>query len=231
MLMGAGPPPPAPPAGSRRGGGAARRCPLSPEPPAGMRGCRHRAPGPAAPRALLCGLLTAVAAVAAGGRALPQFSDDIPFRVNWPGTEFSLVGTGVLRGCEGSPHPLLQRSLPRWRSRAVAALTGQPRRQERGPAAGAPSGLAVLFEAPAPHTPPRRGCFSQRSLAGACRKRHPAFWPPATSGERVPAHRAGGGVFRPGPEPGSGEDPREIWPENGRGNGRLQNVMVGRVFL
>uniref|UniRef100_A0A8B9C4P6 Endoplasmic reticulum lectin n=1 Tax=Anser brachyrhynchus TaxID=132585 RepID=A0A8B9C4P6_9AVES len=53
-----------------------------------MRGCR--------PRALLCGLLAAVAAVAAGGRALPHLSDDVPFRVNWPGTEFSLPTTGVL---------------------------------------------------------------------------------------------------------------------------------------
>ncbi|NXD42316.1 ERLEC protein, partial [Copsychus sechellarum] len=46
--------------------------------------------------ALLCGLLAAVAAVAEGGRALPQLSDDIPFRVNWPGTELSLPTTGVL---------------------------------------------------------------------------------------------------------------------------------------
>ncbi|KAM7116990.1 endoplasmic reticulum lectin 1 isoform 1-T1 [Ciconia maguari] len=63
-----------------------------------MRGCRHRAPAPApaAPRALFCGLLAAVAAAVAGGRALPQLSDDIPFRVNWPGTEFSLPTTGVL---------------------------------------------------------------------------------------------------------------------------------------
>ncbi|XP_035421320.1 endoplasmic reticulum lectin 1 isoform X4 [Cygnus atratus] len=53
-----------------------------------MRGCR--------PRALLCGLLAAVAAVAAGGRTLPHLSDDVPFRVNWPGTEFSLPTTGVL---------------------------------------------------------------------------------------------------------------------------------------
>lgn len=36
---------------------------------------------------VLCGLLEA----SGGGRALPQLSDDIPFRVNWPGTEFSLV--------------------------------------------------------------------------------------------------------------------------------------------
>lgn len=41
---------------------------------------------------VLYGLLEA----AAGGRALPQLSDDIPFRVNWPGTEFSLPTTGVL---------------------------------------------------------------------------------------------------------------------------------------
>uniref|UniRef100_A0A8C4UIP8 Endoplasmic reticulum lectin n=1 Tax=Falco tinnunculus TaxID=100819 RepID=A0A8C4UIP8_FALTI len=57
-----------------------------------MRGCRHRAP---TPRALLCAFLAAVA-VAEGGRALPQLSDDIPFRVNWPGAEFSLPTTGVL---------------------------------------------------------------------------------------------------------------------------------------
>uniref|UniRef100_A0A2K6H001 Endoplasmic reticulum lectin n=1 Tax=Propithecus coquereli TaxID=379532 RepID=A0A2K6H001_PROCO len=36
---------------------------------------------------VLCGLLEA----SGGGRALPPLSDDIPFRVNWPGTEFSLV--------------------------------------------------------------------------------------------------------------------------------------------
>ncbi|EPY88723.1 hypothetical protein CB1_000157003 [Camelus ferus] len=36
---------------------------------------------------VLCGLLEA----SGGGRALPQLSDDIPFRVNWPGTEFSLI--------------------------------------------------------------------------------------------------------------------------------------------
>uniref|UniRef100_A0A8C3TVF2 Endoplasmic reticulum lectin n=1 Tax=Catharus ustulatus TaxID=91951 RepID=A0A8C3TVF2_CATUS len=65
---------------SRRGGGAA--------------GCGLRPPCPAP--ALLCGLLAAVAAVAEGGRALPQLSDDIPFRVNWPGTELSLPTTGVL---------------------------------------------------------------------------------------------------------------------------------------
>lgn len=59
---------------------------------AAMRGCR--------PRALLCGLLAAAVAVAAGGgRALPHLSDDVPFRVNWPGTEFSLVG--ALRGRDG----------------------------------------------------------------------------------------------------------------------------------
>lgn len=59
---------------------------------AAMRGCR--------PRALLCGLLAAaVAGAAGGGRALPHLSDDVPFRVNWPGTEFSLVG--ALRGRDG----------------------------------------------------------------------------------------------------------------------------------
>ncbi|XP_030092150.2 endoplasmic reticulum lectin 1 [Serinus canaria] len=86
-----------------------RRGAASAEPPAGMRGCGLRPPSPApAPRrgcglrppcpapALLCGLLAAVAAVAEGGRALPQLSDDIPFRVNWPGTELSLPTTGVL---------------------------------------------------------------------------------------------------------------------------------------
>ncbi|RLW07010.1 hypothetical protein DV515_00004266 [Chloebia gouldiae] len=57
-----------------------------------MRGCGLRPPCPAP--ALLCGLLAA--AVAEGGRALPQLSDDIPFRVNWPGTDLSLPTTGVL---------------------------------------------------------------------------------------------------------------------------------------
>ncbi|XP_006159087.1 endoplasmic reticulum lectin 1 isoform X3 [Tupaia chinensis] len=41
---------------------------------------------------VLCGLLKA----SGGGRVLPPLSDDIPFRVNWPGTEFSLPTTGVL---------------------------------------------------------------------------------------------------------------------------------------
>ncbi|KAM7171741.1 endoplasmic reticulum lectin 1 [Macrochelys suwanniensis] len=53
-----------------------RRCPL----------------GPAA-LLLLGGVL---AGVGGGGRALPQLSDDIPFRVNWPGTDFSLPTAGVL---------------------------------------------------------------------------------------------------------------------------------------
>uniref|UniRef100_A0A7M4G0I4 Endoplasmic reticulum lectin n=1 Tax=Crocodylus porosus TaxID=8502 RepID=A0A7M4G0I4_CROPO len=44
--------------------------------------------------ALLCGLLEAAAG--AGSRALSQLSDDVPFRVNWPGTEFSLPTAGVL---------------------------------------------------------------------------------------------------------------------------------------
>lgn len=49
-------------------------------------GARSLAPG--GPVLLvLCGLLEA----SGGARALPQLSDDIPFRVNWPGTEFSLV--------------------------------------------------------------------------------------------------------------------------------------------
>uniref|UniRef100_A0A8C5L1B6 Endoplasmic reticulum lectin n=1 Tax=Jaculus jaculus TaxID=51337 RepID=A0A8C5L1B6_JACJA len=48
---------------------------------------------PGAPVLLaLCALLQA----AGGGRALPALSDDVPFRVNWPGTEFSLPTTGVL---------------------------------------------------------------------------------------------------------------------------------------
>lgn len=69
--------------------------------PAPRRGCGLRPPCPAP--ALLCGLLAAVAAVAEGGRALPQLSDDIPFRVNWPGTELSLVGTaGPARPGSGS---------------------------------------------------------------------------------------------------------------------------------
>ncbi|KAM9069108.1 endoplasmic reticulum lectin 1 isoform X1 [Sarcophilus harrisii] len=43
---------------------------------------------PGAPVLLvLCGLLEA----SGGGRVLPPLSDDIPFRVNWPGTEFTLV--------------------------------------------------------------------------------------------------------------------------------------------
>nr|KAF6307843.1 endoplasmic reticulum lectin 1 [Myotis myotis] len=52
-----------------------------------------RSLGPGGPVLLvLCGLLEA----SGGVRALPQLSDDIPFRVNWPGTEFSLPTTGVL---------------------------------------------------------------------------------------------------------------------------------------
>lgn len=42
---------------------------------------------------VLYGLLEA----SGGGRALPQLSDDIPFRVNWPGTEFSLVSALLSR--------------------------------------------------------------------------------------------------------------------------------------
>uniref|UniRef100_A0A8C9A2G7 Endoplasmic reticulum lectin n=1 Tax=Prolemur simus TaxID=1328070 RepID=A0A8C9A2G7_PROSS len=54
-------------------------------------GVRHLVPaGPVL--LVLCGLLEA----SGGGRALPPLSDDIPFRVNWPGTEFSLPTTGVL---------------------------------------------------------------------------------------------------------------------------------------
>ncbi|XP_070285317.1 endoplasmic reticulum lectin 1 isoform X4 [Myotis yumanensis] len=52
-----------------------------------------RSLGPGGPVLLvLCGLLEA----SGGARVLPQLSDDIPFRVNWPGTEFSLPTTGVL---------------------------------------------------------------------------------------------------------------------------------------
>ena len=61
-------------------------------PRGGMGRCR--------PRVLLCGLLLA-AAVASGGRALPHLSDDVPFRVNWPGTELSLVRAGCGAGWEG----------------------------------------------------------------------------------------------------------------------------------
>ncbi|CAM4540839.1 unnamed protein product [Caretta caretta] len=56
-----------------------------------MRRCRL---GPAALLALLGGVLAGSGG--GGGRALPQLSDDIPFRVNWPGTDFSLPTTGVL---------------------------------------------------------------------------------------------------------------------------------------
>lgn len=48
-------------------------------------------------RLLLWGLLEAKAAAGAGSRSLTQFSDDVPFRVNWPGREFILVG-GFLAG-------------------------------------------------------------------------------------------------------------------------------------
>lgn len=59
-------------------------------PAGGMRWGRRLAPP--ARLALLCGLLAAAAG--AGRRALSQLSDDVPFRVNWPGTEFSLVSAG-----------------------------------------------------------------------------------------------------------------------------------------
>lgn len=50
---------------------------------------------------VLYGLLEA----SGGGRALPQLSDDIPFRVNWPGTEFSLVSALASRSLLPSfPH-------------------------------------------------------------------------------------------------------------------------------
>ncbi|XP_060105104.1 endoplasmic reticulum lectin 1 [Heteronotia binoei] len=45
---------------------------------------------------LLWGLLEATGTAAGGGRSLPQFSDDVLFRVNWPGNEFSLPAAGVL---------------------------------------------------------------------------------------------------------------------------------------
>lgn len=52
-----------------------------------------RSLGPGGPLLLvLCGLLEA----SGGGRALPQLSDDVPFRVSWPGAAFSLPTTGVL---------------------------------------------------------------------------------------------------------------------------------------
>lgn len=85
-----------------------------------MRGCR--------PRALLCGLLAAAVAVAAGGgRALPHLSDDVPFRVNWPGTEFSLVGAlrgrdGLWGGEEGRAEPPA-RPLPPGVSRAPSPVS------------------------------------------------------------------------------------------------------------
>ncbi|XP_050807829.1 endoplasmic reticulum lectin 1 isoform X1 [Gopherus flavomarginatus] len=63
--------------------------PCSP-PPGGMRRWRL---GPAALLALLGGVL---AGAGGGGRALPPLSDDVPFRVNWPGTDFSLPTAGVL---------------------------------------------------------------------------------------------------------------------------------------
>ncbi|XP_073484664.1 endoplasmic reticulum lectin 1 [Aquarana catesbeiana] len=39
----------------------------------------------------LCGLLR----LCYGGRTLPAISDDIPFRLNWPGPDFSLPTTGI----------------------------------------------------------------------------------------------------------------------------------------
>lgn len=92
---------------------------------AAMRGCR--------PRALLCGLLAAAVAVAAGGgRALPHLSDDVPFRVNWPGTEFSLVGAlrgrdGLWGGGRGASTAPLGAPSPASASRGVPGpLPGQP---------------------------------------------------------------------------------------------------------
>ncbi|XP_053568175.1 endoplasmic reticulum lectin 1 [Bombina bombina] len=40
---------------------------------------------------LLCGVFRAASA----GRSLPTFNDDIPFRLNWPGPDFSLPTTGI----------------------------------------------------------------------------------------------------------------------------------------
>lgn len=89
-----------------------------------MRGCR--------PRALLCGLLAvavvAVVVAAGGGRALPHLSDDVPFRVNWPGTEFSLVG--ALRGRGGL-----------WGGRGASRAP---------PGAPSPSSAAGVSRAPSP---------------------------------------------------------------------------------
>uniref|UniRef100_A0A0B8RYX7 Endoplasmic reticulum lectin n=1 Tax=Philothamnus irregularis TaxID=1899461 RepID=A0A0B8RYX7_9SAUR len=49
-------------------------------------------------RLMLWGLLEAKAAATTvgGSRSLPQFNDDVPFRVNWPGREFILPTAGVL---------------------------------------------------------------------------------------------------------------------------------------
>ncbi|KAK9412185.1 endoplasmic reticulum lectin 1 [Crotalus adamanteus] len=47
-------------------------------------------------RLLLWGLLEAKAATGEGSRSLPQFNDDVSFRVNWPGREFILPTAGVL---------------------------------------------------------------------------------------------------------------------------------------
>ncbi|CAI5771318.1 Uncharacterized protein PODLI_1B020916 [Podarcis lilfordi] len=57
---------------------------------------QRRCRGPAAALLLLVTMLGAKAAAGAGGRSLPQFSDDVPFRVNWPGIEFTLPTAGVL---------------------------------------------------------------------------------------------------------------------------------------
>ncbi|KAM5164866.1 endoplasmic reticulum lectin 1 [Mantella aurantiaca] len=53
---------------------------------------RERAGSAAAPLLVtLCGLVR----VCCGGRSLPALSDDIPFRLNWPGPDFSLPTTGI----------------------------------------------------------------------------------------------------------------------------------------
>lgn len=49
-------------------------------------------------RLLLWGLLEAKAAAGEGSRSLPQFNDDVSFRVNWPGREFILVGGWLEKG-------------------------------------------------------------------------------------------------------------------------------------
>lgn len=104
-----------------------------------MRGCR--------PRALLCGLLAvavvAVVVAAGGGRALPHLSDDVPFRVNWPGTEFSLVGAlrgrGGLWGGRGASRAPPGAPSPPGRPQPLLCCRGVP-----GPLPGAAHRLGAL---------------------------------------------------------------------------------------